>query len=64
MKAKDAVREQVEVALFDTSKELEERVRASRKFEEVFRRMCEDFNCCIREANSEKDIAISRMERL
>jgi hypothetical protein len=64
MKAKDAVREQVEVALFDTSKELEERVRAARTFGEVFRRMCEDFNGRIREANSEKDIAISRMERL
>jgi hypothetical protein len=62
MKAKDAVREQVEVAVFDSSKELEERVRASRKFE-VFRRMCEDFNSRIREANSGKDVAISLMER-
>jgi hypothetical protein len=64
LQEKDALREQVEDALYETSKELEERVRGSRVFEKVFRRMCEGYEKRIIEANLENNIAISRMERL
>jgi hypothetical protein len=70
-KERDATREQVEVALYDKNKELEERVRGYGQLKELFRRTCkefdrevEEFRIRFREKDLEKERAIRRIEEL